>query len=477
MANNVTLNPVLRKRVGEVLSDYIEAGRRQLGDAPDWWGKVRDVHMGDGATAMRALKGEYGSPKVHMPLSQPRQDALVDQTCSVVLKQDPYMLNVSDEDETADAKQQILQRVWEDADFGAAFKSAVDIATDTDIAFLRCCPLGESQIELSVHEPIDVVVWPALPSGWSDVTIAGHRVWKRRRDVQIGKDEGRYYRDDRDDRGQDVPGESPSQEEDRHSSYDRSGVSPSTGPLAADELVELWDVVVWLDLSQLKKEGEEFVTQDARWYRATVSKDGRQVLALEPYELSTPWYFTVRLLSNSEFYPARSIGRNLFPIQQTYDYLWTAAYEGAMTAAKPPIIGPSLADESYTTWSFGDYLKLDGGGGQAPWSPPIKADLSGLFPLIQECKNEADKVANISNNTTGGVSDDRTATEAGIIAAGVAVGIEARIENATHDLPRMARLTLEIVGGNPTGFGERFNIVPPPPSAPAMPDLGALVAA
>lgn len=442
---NIKLDDSKRVEIGKLICDLIQAGKDVEGRAPEWWDEMRKNHRNEGSnldeTGTQSIDSG-GVRKFHIPFSAQRQDMLKAQICTVIGKQDPFMVCLDEDEDESKALSDLVHRAWKKAKFQQRIRTAASICTDTDLVYYRLCSMGNGQLEISVHNPDQVVIFPVLPTGIQDATIVGHQIYKPRRIVEATKT---YYEGVADSLPDSVQDELVTV-----SAANRSGINVGiNGPDSKkDGLIELWDVIVKLDLDD---KGDKL-------YRATVAFDARELLALEAYPYSNHWYFESRLIGSDDYYPTTSVARSLYAIQDAFNNMISAFYEGAMAAALPPIFGPKLdSGEKYTKYGWGDYIETE--TQVQPWAPSAKAIIQPIPVIMQSLERYGDQVARISQNTTGSAVNAQTATEASIIAAGVAVGVEEFIANFSLDFPRMADLTLEIIESEFESFAQRLNIV------------------
>jgi hypothetical protein len=432
-----------RKKLGTRIRDWIQAGLDERKAAENGWWRDVWAHY---ENRMPESPGKNLVP-LHVPLSQPRQDALTANVCTVIGKQDPIMLCDIEDTELASRRQKLMHKLLDYASIDSQLRKASTDATNVNRAFLKVTPkdAGGTEgmqrpltlndrpgIDVSVIPPKDMAVFPAVLSGCQTAVFVGNRFYKRAGTIQKMIDRGDYFK-------------VVTQAGDDPSEYDLIGTGQHAhttlqvlGVESEQQAVELWDGVVRLDLG----DGEDR-------YRVTLAFKSAELLAIEKYDLRYTWYFDTFYIADGEHYwSGRSVARNLFTLQDTYNKLWSMFYTWGASAAKPPMIGPKLdSGETYTKWEAGDYIETT--EPVQPWAPTIRTELQPITVAIQAIERNADQVARVSQNSLGSDNSSAdTATENSIIAAGVSVGIEEYISNFSAFMPAMAEHVEDIVLGN-----------------------------
>jgi hypothetical protein len=459
----IKLDDARRKEIGQLVYDWVQAGLATQGSASTWWDSVERFYRNERPSQNDVLGNAPDSPGYsifHVPLSQPRQDMLTAQVCTVVGRQDPYMRDTESPEEIAEARQNILQRVWQDAKFEDRIRKAARITGNTDLAYLKMEPgYKPGTLCMEAYHCRNVVVYPALSgSGTNDAVCIGNSTSRRRGVVEDMQESGEYYK------GVEIIESDPTQTQNPGES-ERSGASyAQTSTDRKSQTVNLWDLDVLL---KLEEDGNK-----EQWYHCVIDEQGL-LLSLARSKWSRPrWIKTQFIGSPTDYYPPCSVGRNLAPIQDEYNKLHSGFYAGVMRTAVPPMVGPKLTDgQKNVRYNWGSYVETD--GKPEGWALDSSFNGAGIPMILSSLEQIADRIARISQNAQGG-STENTATEADIIAAGVAVGLEEYIANFTAEFGELAGLTLEMVANDYEAFSERYG--EEPPALPIDP-LAALAAA
>ena len=451
---------------------YVDAGLGAMGRMPQWWLDVERQYRNENPGLNQGPDGQNkGYDEFHIPLTQPRLDMLTAQVTTVIGKQNPYMTDMTDPEAISEPKQQLVHSIWKDAGFETKIRDAATIVGCTDVAFYRLCPnyAQRGAVDLDVIHPDSMIVYPALPKGIQAATCVGHRLEMRRYLIESMQDGITYYKGD--------PPSISSQDE-HDDDREQSHTGANLGDLAPDdatELCEIWPLVVRLDLKHI--EDENTTERSERLYQATLDYKSGRLLKLEEYDYDYIWYFRSQFIGSPRyFYSGQSVGRNLYPIQDMYNALWSGFFAGAMQAASGgPVIGEGLTSgEKFQ--KFGMTTVIESDSPVTPWQGSVHFDGQPFPRMIASCEEIADKVARISQNTQGAQAQgSTTATEQSIIAAGVAVGIEQFIARFSQDFPAMAALTCQIAAFDFEAFAQRYGQDIVEPEALIEPGLGPLM--
>lgn len=449
----INLSDDVKREIGSRILNYIQTGLNVEGRMPQWWADVeRQYRNEDPGFGDNANGRNKGYKQFHVPLSQPRLDMLSAQITTVIGKQNPYMTDMEDAEDIAEARQNLGHEVWKDAGFEQRIRQAATIAGCTDLAYIRVCPnyAQRGSLEMNVIHPEAVSVYPALPQGIQACTCIGHRLWQRRYVVDSLMDDNYYYKVSRLPAG--TQDEYDVDQEQQHTGAEYGDISPDHD----SELIELWPCVVRLDLDKFKNPNSEGTEE--KLYRATIEFKTGNLLCLEDYEFPYIWYFRTQLIGSPRYYySGQSVGRNLFPVQDIYNTSWSTFFACTMQAASGgPVFGEGLnSGEKSFTFGMTDIIETD--SPVTPWQGSVKFDGAPFPAILERCEQIADQVARISQNTTGAqATGQTTATEQSIIAAGVAVGLEGYIAKFSEEFGMMMSLTMAIIASDFEAYKERY---------------------
>lgn len=400
-----------------------------------------------------------GLEPFHVPLSQPRQDQLVAITSNIICTQKPYMLCDCGDTEGARAREMVVHREWERANFDLVIQELGQIATNTNRGILRVTyahdPSGIltgdatttspkrsqvkfSGINLEVIHPYNFICLPATVNGIRGAYAVGHRFYRTVADIRELQRLGKYIKPTDGSEplsGGDTPLTTMAGDQFRY-----AGISDDPAYDPSMEKVELWDIIVKLsggpDLDS---------PSNQRYYRATYANTDRCLLAFEEYPFSRPWYFGFGfLLDQNQFWSGRSIARNLAPLQDAYNSIHTALYNGAMMSSMPPVFGPKPSGEKSSYYGYGEYVEVT--GGDSIQVPTIQFRGEPLERQAASIERIADLVSRVSENMMGATNrTEITATQTEVVSSGANAGLQAYIRCFTDSLPEAASFTMELL--------------------------------
>lgn len=440
---NKQLNDQKRKDIGYLLQQMVFAGNQQKGSVESWWRTCEENHRNEmrwDSAPDAGIAASGTMPKLspmHIPFSQPRQDMLVAQMCSVITRQDPYMLADETENEVVKSKKQkAVHKFWKAAGFDRTLRKAASICTNTNIVQWRVAfEVDPSRafggLMIDVIQPKDFTVFPATLNGILGARFVGHRFYRRLKEIEQLQKRGVYFKCDLS--GGDTP-----QEHDKSGRELFAQTNQSvSGPDPKDERVELYDCLV-----RYAEDGK-----DEAWYRATFAVKMGLLLSWQPYPYSRPWYFDSTIITQIEdgYWPAVSLARHLSSMQDAWDKLAAGAYNGMMAMAFPTEYMPDDLPDKDTRMAWGEQV-VTTSPGQVFNAKNNTFNAGPFVQMMEMLSEEGDKAARISANTQGSIqATDRTATEINAISAGVATGVEEYIQNFTNPLAEMAQFTCELL--------------------------------
>jgi len=429
--------------VGQLASGLIRAGRTSMGQVEEWWATCEKYHRNEFTGAYDYQDWQPAVVPLEMPYSQPRQDMLTAQVCTVIGKQDPYMLSdtAAPDSNIKFVQEKVCHKFWQRAGFETKIRQASLIATDTNLTWYRIAwdrsakkAKPFSGLVWDVIHPKDCVLFPATVGGIPSARLAGHRFYRSISEIKSLQRSGVYFK------GFEPMATGGPEQNDRSGQIANSGATAGVaGPDPEDRLVELWQVV-W---HWARKEGDE-----REWYVSTVCPATKTLYAHEPWPYSrVPYFDTAYIMEMQDLYwPGTSVARNLSPLQDICNRMWTALYNGIMMTIAAPIFGPALPEKD-TRFSYFSIVPTD--TQVQPWAPTVSFRPEGASQALTQLDVLGDRTSRVSANSQGTVQDRQTtATESSIIAAGVATGAEEYINNFGQCLGEIADYTMELLASH-----------------------------
>ena len=428
-----------RLQIGGLLQKLVYAGLEQKGESERWWARCEQDHRNEFS---EDSSPGTGLTPMHIPFTQPRVDMLTAQVCTVIAKQEPYMLAEGvGSDVQEDKVENTVHKFWQSAGFETAIRRASHICVDTNRVFYRVAwemnpKKPFAGINLDVIHPRNICLFPATLNGIEATRLIGHRFYKRQREVIQAQKAGIYFNDRLPTYG-DTP-----QEYDTSNEIASSGAAPGvSGPTPEDQLVELWHCLV-------RYADPDNPDEEEQWYCATFGFKNSNLLSFEPYPYSRPWYFDGSYITGNEeaYWSAISVSRHLSGLQDATDKMSAAVYNGSMMTAFPAVWGQELPQKD-ARYGYGEYIPTD--SPLQNWSPSITFKGDALMESMRSMEEVGDRTSRISANSQGAPqAQAKTATENSIIAAGVATGLEEYIGNFSMPLCEMAGFTCELLSAH-----------------------------
>lgn len=279
-----------------------------------------------------------------------------------------------------------------------------------------------SGLIFDVFKPEDAICYPTWATNPMEMTLVGNKFTQRHLDILTKQDQGRYFADAVISLSNDG---------------DNSAESVISNP--NDYGQESYDVLV---KCKPGVEGMPDSPQPECWYRATVLKNNRELLALEPYDLPTPWYFGPGLDTDIDrWWPRRSVCDRLVEIQALYNDAWTMIMLGTAACA--------ITHAYATNWTgAAETVVLDGlrkfiafKGSPTIGTLPGTFNAEGLTWIAENCERVADSISRFSQVGLGAEqAPNTTATATNATVMGQQAGSENYTKEFGLELERMADL-------------------------------------
>lgn len=434
----------------------------------DRWTRACDVYYE--ALVLSSLGFIDDASPYNIAILPQRVDGIVSTVCGNISSADPYFLfkNPGQEADSLEGLQQTVHYALDIARFDrrirdAALQSAlkgrgmlrlryttintgmladwedVDTMAADDAADPVSSQKGEVEVPVSGGEvrysglvidaflPEDMVCYPTWATNVVDMTLVGNRFTQRFLDIQTKQENGRYFADAVLVNTNDAESIN-------------NGGTPSIIADPEDYGNLCYDVLVKVKPEPPERaDGTRGKGQPEAWYRATILKANRELLALEPYDLPQPWYFGPTLKGDIDrWWPRRSIADRLVEIQTLYNDAWTLIILATAACAFQNVAVANYTGQQTTMKSgLGNFMFFRGN----PTFTPIPAGFTpeGVQFIIENIERVADAIARFSQNALGGQAKAQiTATETNAINQGQAAGSEDYTSEFGLELERMA---------------------------------------
>lgn len=285
-----------------------------------------------------------------------------------------------------------------------------------------------SGLVIDSFKPEDMVCYPAWEKDIVNVTMIGNVFTQRHQDILNKQDAGRYFKDAV-----------------VTLSNDGDQAAQSVVPYVEDYGQKCYDLI-----TRLPKDGKPGMEA---WYRATVLYNNRELLALEPFDLPTPWYFCPTMKGDIDrFWPRRSVADRLIEIQTIYNDAWTLIILGTAAASHLDVAVSNWAGQMQTAPSgLRNFLFFRGTPGFTPIPSSFNAD--GVTWIIENCERVADAISRFAQVGLGAeVPSDTTATATAAQVQGQNAGSEDYTVDFGLELERMADMARFLLNMNWDAF-------------------------
>lgn len=278
---------------------------------------------------------------------------------------------------------------WEDVDTMANDEANDPVASEKG-EVERPVSGGEvrySGLVIDVYKPEDMVCYPTWAVNMVNMTLVGNRFIQRHQDILTKQEMGRYFSD-------------------ANVTLTNDTDSIIENPMDYGQLC--YDVLVKIKPG----DGESLSSKYEAWYRATILKSNRELLALEPYDLPTPWYFGPGLKTDIDrWWPKRSVADRLIEIQTIYNDAWTLIILATAACAFQNVAVAGYSGQQQTIRSgLGNFIFFRG----SPSFTPIPSGFTpqGVTWLIENIERAADAIARFSQVGLGANPDPHTTATA-----------------------------------------------------------------
>lgn len=418
------------------------------------WTRTADSYYG--RKVHESLKFLPGYQPYMVPLMQPRIDTIVSGICDVLTENNPYFIVKSGVDaEVAQCIEHDITYALSQAHFDAAIRK---ISQETALkgrgpfriryeTINRAIPGDEydsleedaspgsdiaySGLRIDPIEAEDFVVFPLHCEQINRATLVGHKTRIQYKFMLDRQKLGVYFPED------------------------ELVISATPDATRSDQVTTGQEDIIVAVYDLLYRESDDKGVE--QWWRISLSYEGQQIVAMEPYELKEPWYFAPCFRADiSTFWPKQSIGDRLFELQVLYNDAHSMMILGSAAAALPAV-GVTGYQGNETTIQAGINQLITFKGAPSFTTIGGQFNPQGLIWQIGNIERIADGVARTAQMGMGQqLRSDVTATEVQSIAMGQAAGSKAYTLSFSLELERMANFVAELLGANFDDF-EAFN--------------------
>lgn len=469
-----------RAELGRELSDIVYAAIQERKKVESWWvavwDYVRDEYQG-------FTDDQQDGSMIHLPILSARIDGISSQIRSIVLGQSPLMTCQSSVGSTQvnTLCETILHRMWvaggihqatDEASLNAAVTNKaifeVDFAVqtkgklgkgDTPEAKAMSAQLNQMLEQMTPEEqtqqesdyiqdrfagalayaglkfaaidPSDFVIFPTKNVGNTNCKLCGKRFTMLAEQVAELKKRRVYFNDDE---------TLPTAVSETSSAEDPQQGGSQMAPTRGLREVELYEVYVQMPLED----------QSTGWYKAVIALQDKSLLSFKPHDMSRPPFFAGELVvtPGKNYWPGRSVGKQLAPLQNHIDNLSGMVYDATAQAMQVLVVGSTPAGKTDEITIPGvSWVETDPGS-QAPQQLRFEVNVQPLLQQQQQLIQLADSVSVSSNNLGQPDSKELTATQTQAVQSGEQSRVNSFIGRFVREFPQMAAYSWELLVKN-----------------------------
>lgn len=441
----VKLDDAELNNLGLDLHRWIIAGIAEQGALPERWEQLeKDYSTQPTAGGVELIPGQ---PPRCFNITQSRVDQLVGGVCGPMTANQPYFVAKAygqDESSVKMAENTVyyLQRV---ADFERRLRMATRMTCMAAPAIFRFMlrDEGDEDIDISlsgnekvlprldVIHPKDFVIYPAAVHDIRRAVLVGQRLWFTLQEIQDLQESGDYLP------GEIAPvGENP-QDYEVGRRKDWSMTEETAGIVPPEHfLIQCYEVLFKGTLED----------DTRKWYRAIIALQQKQVLLIERYPYSQPWYFEHFLDEEyGAFYRANPPAQKLQQIQSAVNDVTNLMIDGSIFSAFPAgFTNARMLKQDFMKYEAGTLNYIDGDPNSIHWTK-CDFDPKVMPELIEKFEDWADSAIRISQAGMGQeFKSGTTATEASGILAGQQAGLDEYRANAAMSGVRLCDFIREL---------------------------------
>lgn len=421
-----------REALSRRVQALIEAGRNEKGQLMDRWKRNKEYYDNVPFPFIQDLIG--GAVDYPYPLIQPRLDALRDMVVGTICSQKPFMLaGVRGSNQRQEDLENTLQFFAELGRLEDALLEAAPVVGYTNAGIIRVqfvasvhdfLPSQRSDVQTTktgqfsfmglafdVIHPEDFICVGSNIFGINNAQAVGHRFWLQRQ--QIKELQKAKLVDE-----VDVVAGTPEQ-----NISDRD-VDNAVTAYANDDKVECWELIFRCSFKDYDTHPDDKAKGNEEYYKVQFAVDTQEILSLEKYQYSRPWYACLRYKPkpHNSFWNGASVAQDLQGLHVQYQQMNNAKPWAVIANMLPPMFIKGAPYEKDRKYRFGEVIGLEG----AEISfPNLKVDINGIDSSIMQVERTADATARISSAGLGQEfgKGDTTATEASLVASGQQAGV------------------------------------------------------
>ena len=321
------------------LCDQVDASENAKGRVKARWDSVQHIYACDEQSS--TLRLIDGWKPVIRPLYRQKADKISNLVRSAYFSIKPWaQLIDSSGSEPVNDVENTLQAFMEDSNLKTVCRDALLDMVHHNCGVLKCHTTEEGQLDATSVRPYDMMFYPCQVKDQTRCKTIGHRSSLMRWEI----DElvrSKVYRKDVDVAKLGLASTAIAQD----------AIEVHTAATVADDD----EIAFWELCTKLKLAGDS----KREWIIVCLETESRQILSIERYPYSTPWYFVFKTSTKEKtMFPRDSLGGVFQHLQLNYNDIHTVIFQGSLMAAFPTaFISGGMLTNKVTTYKPGQLIE------------------------------------------------------------------------------------------------------------------------
>ena len=335
----VTLTDEEKSKLILALCDQIEASECAKERVKDRWESVQHIYNCDDQSS--TLHVVDGWKPVIRPLYRQKADKIANVVRSAYFSIKPWaqLIDSSGYEPVSDVER-TLQYFLEDSPMKTVSKDVFLDMVHFNCGVMKCSATDTGQLDATSIHPHDMMFYPCQVKDQTKCKTIGHRSSMMRWEIEELV-QSNVYSSDVDCRKLGIAGEV-----NAHTMNE----TLTSSVVADDDQIAFWEVCTKLKLSgDTKRE----------WYIVCLEIESGQLLSIERYPYSVPWYFIFKTgTKEKNMFPRDSIGGIFQHLQLNYNDIHTIIFQGSLMSAFPTaFISGGMLSNKVTTYQPGQLIE------------------------------------------------------------------------------------------------------------------------
>lgn len=326
-------------KLSTALCEQVASSENAKCRVKDRWDSVQHIYACDDQSS--TLQIVEGWKPVIRPLYRQKADKIANLVRSAYFSIRPWaQLIDSSGAEPVSSVENTLQYFLDDSNLKAVCRDAFLDMVHHNCGVVKCNPTSEGQLDATSIRPHDMMFYPCQVKDQTRCKTIGHRTSLMRWEIEELV-QSKVYRRDVDVQKLGVASTADA---------DEMQTTHTASTVAEDDEIAFWELCTKLKLGKDAKR---------EWYIVCLEAESNQILSIERYPYSNPWYFVFKTSTKERnMFPRDSIGGVFQHLQLNYNDIHTVIFQGSLMAAFPTafVSGGMLANK-VTSYSPGQLIE------------------------------------------------------------------------------------------------------------------------